>query len=256
PLSGFFSKDTIIGLAYTNGFLAIWILTLITAGMTAFYMFRAYIVAFGGKGGKYLGFGGSREGAPELYRGVGTPREAPLTITIPLVLLAIASIVAGYWFGLFSYLTPGAENVNPIDLFSDWRTWLGVVIAVAGIAWAWNLYVVVGMERVHQVVEKNLVLRALHRLTLRKFYLDDFYYWLTKYIFLGIAYIASAFDGAVVDGIVNGVAGLVTGLGKGLRHTETGKVQSYMYGFFGGVAALAIIVFVLVIFAQGGNSLW
>jgi NADH-quinone oxidoreductase subunit L len=262
PLSGFFSKDTIIGLAYTNsaqipGFFVIWILTLITAGLTAFYMFRAYIQAFGGKGGRAGGFWGSAPGQPEIYRGVGTPREAPLTITIPLILLAIASIVAGYWFGLFSYLTPGADNVSVVELFSDWRTWLGVGIAVVGIGWAWNLYARVGMERVSEVVEGNVVLRFLHRLTLNKFYLDDFYYWLTKYIFLGIAYIAAAFDSAVVDGIVNGVAGLVTGLGKGLRRTETGKVQSYMYGFFGGIAALAIIIFVLVAFAQiQGGFLW
>ena len=257
PLSGFFSKDTIIGLAYSNGFIAIWVLTLLTAGMTAFYMFRAYIVAFGGKGGRFGGFWGSAQGDPELYRGVGTPHEGPLTITIPLILLAIASVVAGYWFGLFSYLTPGAENVNVGELFADWRTWLGVGIAVVGILWAWNLYVRVGIERVSQVVEGNAVLRFLHRLTLRKFYLDDFYYWLTKYIFLGIAHIAAAFDATIVDGIVNGVAGLVNGLGRGLRHTETGKVQSYMYGFFGGIATLVIVVFVLFAFAQGGvPKLW
>jgi hypothetical protein len=52
------------------------------------------------------------------------------------------------------------------------------------------------------------------------------------------------------------VAGGVTGLGKGLRHVEDGKVQSYMYGFFGGVAALAIVIFVLFAFAQGGVKLW
>ena len=261
PLSGFFSKDTIIGLAYTNSahvpsFFAIWLLTLLTAGMTAFYMFRAYIVAFGGKGGRFGGFWGSAQGDPELYRGVGTPHEGPLTITIPLILLAIASVVAGYWFGLFSYLTPGAENVSVSELFADWRTWLGVAIAVVGIGWAWNLYARVGMERVSQVVEGNALLRFLHRLTLRKFYLDDLYYWLTKYIFLGIAHIAAAFDSSIVDGIVNGVASLVNGLGRGLRHTETGKVQSYMYGFFGGIATLAIVVFVLFAFAQGGIKLW
>ncbi|HEX7735516.1 MAG TPA: NADH-quinone oxidoreductase subunit L [Ktedonobacteraceae bacterium] len=261
-LSGFYSKDTIISLAHTNAatipsFYGIWVLTLLTAGLTAFYMFRAYIVAFGGKGGKYAGFGGSREGEPELYRGVGTPHEAPWTITLPLVLLAIASIVAGYWFGLFSYLTPRAENISFMEIVTDGWTWLGVFIAFAGIAWAWNLYVRVGWERVHEVVENNAVLRALHRLTLHKFYLDDFYYWLTKYVFLGIAHIAAAFDSSIVDGIVNGVAGLVAGLGKGLRRTETGKVQSYMYGFFGGVAALVIIVLVLVAFTQGGvKNLW
>jgi proton-translocating NADH-quinone oxidoreductase chain L len=255
-LSGFYSKDTIIGLAFTNGFIAIWVLTLLTAGLTAFYMFRAYLVAFGGKGGRFGGFWGSAEGQPELYRGVGTPHEGPLTITIPLILLAIASIVAGYWFGLFNYLTPGAENIKFSEIVADPLTWLGVVVAFAGIIWAWVLYARVGWERVNQVVEGNALLRFLHRLTLRKFYLDDFYYWLTKYVFLGIAHIAAAFDASIVDGIVNGVAGLVGGLGRGLRHTETGKVQSYMYGFFGGVAALAIVVFVLVAFAQGGVKLW
>jgi NADH-quinone oxidoreductase subunit L len=250
PLSGFFSKDTIIGLAYENQFYAIWALTLLTAGLTAFYMFRAYIVAFGGKDGKYAGFWGGT------YRGVGTPHEAPLTVTIPLILLAIASVVAGYWFGLFSYLTPNAEDINLGVLFTDWRTWLGVVIAVAGIGWAWNLYARVGMERVHEVVESNATLRFLHRLTLRKFYVDDFYYFLTKYIFLGIAHVAAAFDRFVVDGLVNGVAKVVTGLGSGLRHVETGKVQSYMYGFFSGVAVLAVVVFVLFAFAQGGVKLW
>lgn len=249
-LSGFFSKDTIIGLAYTNGFLAIWVLTLLTAGLTAFYMFRAFIVAFGGKDGKFFGFWGGT------YRGVGTPGEAPWTITVPLILLAIASVVAGYWFGLFNYLSQSAVDVSPADLFTDWRTWLGVGVALIGILWSWNLYGRVGMERVHEVVEGNAVLRFLHRLTLRKFYLDDLYYWLTKYIVLGIASVAAAFDTYIVDGLVNGLGRAVTGLGSGLRHTENGKVQSYMYGFFGGVAVFALVVFVLMAFAQGGVTLW
>jgi len=261
PFSGFFSKDTIIGLAEQAGktipsFYAIYGLTLLTAGLTAFYMFRAYIVAFGGKGGRFGGFWGSADGEPELYRGVGTPHEGPWTVTVPLILLAIAAIVAGYWFGLFSYLSPTAVNVSPADLFSDPLTWLGVGVAVVGIGWAYTLYARIGMERVHKVVEGNALLRGLHRLTLHKFYLDDLYYWLTKYVFLGIAHVAAAFDATVVDGIVNGVGKTVTGLGSGLRHVETGKVQSYMYGFFGGVAALAVVVLVLVLFAQGGVKLW
>ncbi|HEU5380469.1 MAG TPA: NADH-quinone oxidoreductase subunit L [Ktedonobacteraceae bacterium] len=250
-IAGFYSKDTIIGLAHTFHFDAIYWLTLATAGLTAFYMFRAYIVAFGGKDGKALGFWGGT------YRGVGTPHEAPRTITLPLILLALASIVAGYWFGLFSYLTPGAENISFNEIVSDPLTWLGVAVAFAGIFVAWLFYgPVLGWERVSQTVESNALLRFLHRLTLRKFYLDDLYYWLTKYIFLGLAHIAAAFDASIVDGIVNGVAGTILGLGKGLRRTETGKVQSYMYGFFGGIAALAILVFVLFAFAQGGVKLW
>ncbi len=254
--AGFYSKDTIIGLCFQSGNLALYIITLGTAGLTAFYMFRAYILAFGGKGGDFGGLWVRRDSATNLYRGEGTPHESPITITLPLILLAIASVVAGYWFGLFSYLTPGATDIKFDEIVSDPLTWLGVLVAAVGFGVAYVLYTRFSLAQITEFVENRALLRFLHRLTNRKFYLDDLYYWLTKYIFLGIAHIASAFDASIVDGIVNGVATAVTDFGKGLRHTETGKVQSYMYGFFGGVAALAIIVFVLVAFAQGGVKLW
>lgn len=250
--AGFYSKDTIIGLCLQSGSYALYAITLGTAGLTAFYMFRAYIVAFGGKGGRVGGLWGN----PEVYRGEGTPHESPTTITLPLALLAFASVVAGYWFGLFSYLTPGARDITFSEVIGDIWTWVGVAVAACGFLVAYVLYTRFSLAQITAAVEKNALLRFLHRLTNRKFYLDDLYYWLTRYIFLGIAYIASAFDASIVDGLVNGVATAVTDFGKGLRHTETGKVQSYMYGFFGGIAALAIIVFVLVVFAQGGVKLW
>ena len=62
----------------------------------------------------------------------------------------------------------------------------------------------------------------------------------------GICWLAQAFDTYVIDGIVNGVANLITGLGNGVRRIETGQVQSYMIGFFGGVAVLAVLAFVLL----------
>ncbi len=67
---------------------------------------------------------------------------------------------------------------------------------------------------------------------------------------LGLSHVEAAFDTYVVDGIVNGVAAAVRGAGRDLRHVETGRVQAYMIGFFGGVAVLAILVFVLVTFVQ------
>jgi NADH-quinone oxidoreductase subunit L len=250
--SGFYSKDTIIGLCLESHSYGLYAITLGTAGLTAFYMFRAYIVTFGGKGGTWGGLWGHTK----IYRGEGTPRESPITITLPLILLAIASIVAGYWTGLFSYLTPGVENVSIAKTLSEGSTWIGVLVAAIGFGVAYRLYTRFSLAQISAIVEYHTVLRFLHRLTLRKFYLDDLSYWLTTYIFLGIAYIAAAFDASIVDGIVNGVAEAVLGLGKSLRRTETGKVQSYMYGFFGGVAALAIVVFVLVLLSQAGVKLW
>ena len=242
--SGFFSKDTIIGLAYDHGNYALYVITLLTSGLTAFYMLRAYILAFGGKGG---GWGGLWGGA---YRGEGEPHESPLTITIPLVLLAIASIAAGYWFGFFSYIQPSAPNLVFSNILSDWKTWLSVAVSLAGLAWAYTLYTRVDLARINAVVQGNATLRVLYRILLRKFYVDDLYDLLIRYVVLGISHIEQAFDTYIVDGLVNGVARLVTFLGRDVRKVETGRVQAYMVGFFGGIAVLAILIFALVAFVK------
>ncbi len=242
--SGFYSKDYIIGLAFKQGDYGLYAITLGTAGLTGFYMLRAYILAFGGKGG---GFGGLWGGT---YRGEGHPHEAPRTITIPLMVLAVASIIAGYWTGFFSYVQPGAPALNIGEVFSDPLTWIGVVVSFAGLIVAYVLYTRFELATIHDFVENNAALRFLHRLTLRKFYIDDLYDLLIRYVVFGISHIEAAFDTYVVDGIVNGVAQAVTGVGRGMRHVETGKVQTYMVGFFGGVAILAIVVFALVMFVK------
>jgi NADH-quinone oxidoreductase subunit L len=242
--SGFFSKDTIIGLAYDHGNYALYVITLLTSGLTAFYMLRAYILAFGGKGG---GWGGLWGGT---YRGEGEPHESPLTITIPLVLLAIASIAAGYWFGFFSYIQPSAPNLVFSSILSDWKTWLSVAVSLAGLAWAYTLYTRVDLARINAVVQGNATLRVLYRILLRKFYVDDLYDLLIRYVVLGISHIEQAFDTYIVDGLVNGVARLVTFLGRDVRKVETGRVQAYMVGFFGGIAVLAILIFALVAFVK------
>jgi proton-translocating NADH-quinone oxidoreductase chain L len=242
--SGFYSKDNIIGLAFQHGYYGLYAVTLLTAGLTAFYMLRAYILAFGGKDGDYGGLWGGT------YRGEGTPRESPRTITIPLVLLAIASIVAGYWTGFFSFVQPGATNLDLGAVFSDPLTWIGVAVSFVGLIWAYVLYTRFDLATIHDVVEGNAVLRFLHQLTLRKFYLDDIYDWLVRYVVLGLSHIEAAFDAYVVDGIVNGVAQAITGIGHNVRRVETGRVQSYMVGFFGGLAVLAIVVFALITFVK------
>src|SRR5713101_4067023 len=242
--AGFYSKDTIISLAFKNGYYGLWAITLLTAGLTAFYMLRAFILAFGGKGGDFGGLWGGP------YRGTGEPHESPATITIPLILLAVASVIAGYWTGFFSYIQPGALDLSITETLTSPLTWLGVVVALAGFAWAYTLYCRVGMERVHQVVESNAVLLFLYNLTLHKFYIDDLYDLLVRYVVLGISHVEQAFDAYVVDGLVNGVARLVMTAGRDLRYVETGKVQSYMAAFFGGIAILIAVVFVLVSFVK------
>src|SRR6266550_4275386 len=240
--AGFYSKDTIIGLAYEHGNYGLWVITLLTAGLTAFYMLRAYILAFGGKGGNYGGLWGGP------YRGEHEERlqESPRTMTIPLILLAIPSVIAGYWFGFFTYLQPTAPGLNFFTIVSDWKTWLGVVVSLAGFAWAYTLYTRFEFARISAYVQSHAVLRVLHRILLRKYYVDEFYDLLIRYGVLGLSHIEQAFDTYVIDGLVNGTAQFVLTLGRDVRHIETGRVQTYMVGFFGGVAVLAAVVFVLV----------
>jgi NADH:ubiquinone oxidoreductase subunit 5 (subunit L)/multisubunit Na+/H+ antiporter MnhA subunit len=242
--AGFFSKETIIGLTLERGDWGLYILTLGTAGLTAFYMLRAFILAFGGKGGSFGGLWGGP------YRGAGEPHESPLTITIPLMLLAIPSVIAGYWLNFFTYLDPNAPGINLGQLFGSVDTWVGVAVSLIGLGWAFYLYGQVDQAKINAVVEGNVALRTLHRILYNRYYVDTLYDWLIRYVVLGISHIEQAFDTYIVDGIVNGVARVIMTLGSDVRRVETGRVQSYMIGFFGGVAVLGILVFVLVTYVK------
>lgn len=240
-LSGFFSKETIIGLAYDHQQWGLYALTLVTAGLTAFYMLRAFILAFGGKGG-YLG---GLWGGP--YRGEGHVHESPPTMTIPLILLAIPSVIAGYWTGFFTYLNPTAKPLDIAQLLSLPDTWIGVAVSLVGLIVAYAIYARVELTKIESFVQSRPFLRTLHGILYNRYYIDTFYDWIVKYLVLnGICRLAQLFDTYVIDGLVNGVANLITGFGSGMRRIETGHVQSYMIGFFGGVAVLALVAFVLI----------
>jgi NADH:ubiquinone oxidoreductase subunit 5 (subunit L)/multisubunit Na+/H+ antiporter MnhA subunit len=243
--SGFFSKEFIIGRALEVGDIVVYILTWVTAGLTAFYMLRAFILAFGGEGGALGGLWGGK------YRGEGEPHESPWTMTVPLLILAVFAVFAGYWFSFFGYVDVGPNLPNATlslaSLVAATDTWLGVAISLVGLVVAYVMYCRVGPAKLHAVVQNNGLLRFLHKLLYNRYYIDTLYDLFVRYIILGISHVEQAFDAYVVDGIVNGVARLVTLVGGEVRHVETGRVQSYMVGFFGGIAVLAIVVYVLVI---------
>jgi len=267
----FFSKDNIIAVAFDTGNYALYAITLITAGFTTFYMLRAFILAFGGKGGALGGlWGGTYRG--KIYRIAGEsegnpdktylverepgedvpedPHESPLTMTIPLILLAIPSIFAGDWFNFYSYIQPGATDLNLSIILSDWKTWVGVAVSLVGFVWAYTLYARIELARINAFVQRNAALLALHRILLHKYYIDDLYDLLIRYVVFGISHIEQAFDTYIIDGLVNGTARLVTTIGRDTRRVETGRVQAYMIGFFGGIAVLSILVFALVMFVK------
>ena len=244
PFSGFFSKDAIIGEAFKYGTAHggnYWFygLTLTTAFLTAFYMFRLFFMTFGGKGGAFGGlWGGARQ-----YRGEAHPHESPWTMSLPLILLAFPTVLLGFWSinsGFANFLTAGVQPYeNP---FADPLTYIGVGLAIVGIALSWAVY---GLEIIPaRAFTSNPVGKAIYTVLLNKFYLDELYGWLIKNIVLGLSNGAVLFDRYVVDGIVNGSASTVRRIGDATRRTETGALQNYGAALFGGALLIALAIFI------------
>jgi proton-translocating NADH-quinone oxidoreductase chain L len=251
--AGFFSKDDIIAHAFTygtahGGNYVLYGMTLFTAFLTAFYMFRLYYLTFGGRGASLFGlFGGDAD-----YRGDQPAHESPWTMTVPLVLLAIPAALAGYLaFGGFGTFLAGGQPVPFANPFGDVLTYVGVAVAILGIAVAWLMY------GTRQVVISPSWYRAVpggtfaYNLLTHKYYLDDLYLWLIRTFILGLSNAAAWFDAHIIDGLVHGTRDFVLGLGTATSKTESGRVQNYAAALFGGAIILAIALFISAAYLVG-----
>ena len=236
PLAGFFSKDEVLGAAYDDN--AIWFtVALATVGLTAFYTFRAIFMTFGGH------FRGSAA-QPGGGHGVHL-HESPLVMTLPLVVLAVPAIVAG--FVNFpnedlKHLLEGAlpEGVEEHEFeFSGPIAIASVGLAMAGIFLAWLLY---GSRRAAAVTLPAFV-RPVQRLLENRYYIDRFYEdFLVGFLFYRVGGgLLSLFDRYVVDGAVNGVAWAAGQAGDWGRRVQSGQLQTYGAIAFTGLAVMLVI---------------
>ncbi|MGB2765192.1 MAG: NADH-quinone oxidoreductase subunit L [Candidatus Aminicenantaceae bacterium] len=231
-LSGFFSKDAILTQAFAQGKYFIWALGILGAVLTAFYMFRLI----------FLTFYGEERLEPEAKKHI---HESPRTMTIPLVILAFFSIVAGYIglpvvFGkklnLFhSFLEPviGEGHEAHLGLGTEWVLILiSVAVAFLGIYIAYVFYI-----RSPQI-PRTLVARFpfVHKLLFNKYYVDEIY----NAIFVnstikGSEIIYDKFDLKVIDGGVNGTATAAGFFGKILSYFQSGLIKDYALIFLLGL---------------------
>ena len=246
--SGFFSKDDIIGHAFAAsptiwGGYTLYGMTLGAAVLTAFYMFRLYFMTFGGPGAGLFGlWGGDAQ-----YRGHQRAHESPWTMTVPLLILAVPAALAGWlaFAGFGTYLN-GGRSVPFENPFTNNMTYVGVAAAVLGIFVAWLMYgrrsnLAAWYKRVPGGV-------FVYSLLAHKYYLDELYMWLIKWIVLGLSHLAELFDARVIDGILHGTRDFVLGLGGVTSHSETGRVQNYAAVYFAGAVLLLIALFVSAAF--------
>jgi NADH-quinone oxidoreductase subunit L len=246
PLAGFFSKDAILTAAFAAGHPILFGIGLFTAALTAFYMFRLVARVFAG----------TFRGTPEQEHHV---HESSPSMTVPLVILAALSAVAGFLglpevFGktanIFDrFLEPifvpiagrETELVHPLSHPVEWLL-IGVSIAVAagavGLAWSWYA------KQDGRVPERIAAgFPAAYALVADKFRVDELYDVLFVRPFVALARFAwKVIDVLVIDGIINAGAFLVELAGDLLRFLQTGNVRNYALTFFLGVVALMLIV--------------
>ena len=235
--AGFFSKDLILWQAFSSprGSQALWFIGWITAGMTAFYMFRQLFMVFHGQ---------CR--AEEHVK--AHIHESPGVMTVPLMILAFGSIFAG-WLGAPEYLwhAPWEDWLRPVfgavheahhgSLTDEiYLMLLTVAIAAVGIFIAYWAY---GRRATLAQRAASLAGGAPYRLLLNKYYVDELYdRVLVRPFTAASGWLAQIFDPAVIDGAVNGIAGSARGLSAKWRAMQTGDVQHYLIAFVAGALAL------------------
>lgn len=225
PFSGFFSKDEILTACMAYSPVVGWIMTMIAA-MTAFYMFRLYYGIFWGTENKEL-------------HAHHTPHEAPLTMTLPLVFLALVTVGAG--FIPFGHFVSADGQLYDIHLDPTIAT-TSVIVAVCSIALATYIY----KGEKQPVAEKmRAAMPALHRWAFKRFYLDEVYQFVThRIIFAHISKPIAWFDRHVVDGFFDFLAWGTNALGVQIKGLQSGAIQKYAYVFLLGILILLLIVLI------------
>ncbi|MEW6750345.1 MAG: NADH-quinone oxidoreductase subunit L [Candidatus Latescibacterota bacterium] len=221
PLAGFFSKDEILAAALQSGHVFIFGVALAVAGLTAFYMFRIYFVTFWG---------------PPQSEHAQHAHEAPLVMTLPLVVLALLSVVAG-WVPMADFVSWGEPmEHHGVDLAIAVPATL---VALAGIFAAWFVYA----GETDRAARAAAALGAVFRTVKRKFYVDEVYLFVThRVLFAFVARPVAWFDRHVVDGGVNLAGWLTCMSGARARYLQTGQVQTYGVWFVGGSLFVLLVV--------------
>jgi NADH-quinone oxidoreductase subunit L len=243
PLSGFFSKDEILWSAFSTGSVPgriAWILGMVGALCTGFYMFRLIFMTFGGK-----------------YRGHHHPHEAPRMMTIPQGVLAAGAMVVGFLAvphvlgghnAFAHYLEPvipewarhsAGEHAAPSAVAVEWAlmSW-SVLIGLAGISAAWWMYV----RRPELPAQFVAKIPRMYRLVHERFRVDEAYQGkiVDPAVRLADGFLHKRVDRGFIDGIVNGLGRGFTAVSSACSVLQSGFVRHYIAVMVGGILLMLL----------------
>jgi proton-translocating NADH-quinone oxidoreductase chain L len=232
--SGFWSKDEILAGAKEYAPWVYWSL-FITAGMTAFYMFRTYFLTFLGK-----------------YRGKAHVHHEDPVMTTPLLVLAVPSLLIGL-------LMAGLKDIHILPAFGEYisyghpheahHTFIEAITSPIGIQSTIIGLIGFALSVLFYVVNPGIpekiktIFAPLFTLFSKKWYFDEFYKGFVDKVYLAFADASASFDRGGIDGLVNWTGRTVVGAGYGLRQLQSGQVQSYIAILFFSVVVLSLLLF-------------
>jgi NADH-quinone oxidoreductase subunit L len=221
--SGFFSKDAILGAAYAYAPWMYWV-GVVTAGMTAFYVWRAFWMTFWGD-----------------YRGHGHPHESSWSMLGPLVVLAVLSIAGGFLFNvpeILSGMFPIEKGAETGGMSEVVLTGISVAFGLGGIALSYLMYVVNP-----EIPEKiTSALGGIYTLVYNKYFVDEAYdAVIVRPLIQGSESVLwKTADAGIIDGIVNGAGTESQAIGGVFRLLQSGNIRSYATWVVIGAVALII----------------
>jgi NADH-quinone oxidoreductase subunit L len=223
PLSGFFSKDEILVAAFEHNKL-IFAVQFLVAGITAFYMFRLYFNIFWNTTPKYH----------------HAPHESPLSMKLPLIILAIASVFAGF-IPFHNLVTSDGNHL---------QTHLHLMIAIPSVAIALTGMSIAALlyYRRSDLPEKlSVALKGFYTAASRKFYIDEIYLFITRKLIFGfISRPVAWFDRHVVDATMNLIGNGTVTFSGAIKTIQSGQLQAYIWYFTSGALMLTIIILYLM----------
>jgi NADH-quinone oxidoreductase subunit L len=239
PLAGFFSKDEILWSAWSYGHPFVWVVGFVTAGLTAFYMFRLIFLAFFGNA-RY-----SEEVRHHLH-------ESPTSMTGPLVVLGVLSIVGGFiglpaWLGanrFFRFLEPSLaftlikEHPEPSHSVELGFAALSILAALSGIYVAYRMFI----ARPDAADALAARLKGIHRLLFRKYYVDELYdaTIVNPMLNASTRTLWKQVDVGIIDGAVNGAGETIQGMASILKNMQNGLIRNYAAWILLGTVAILL----------------
>ncbi|WP_124728478.1 NADH-quinone oxidoreductase subunit L [Staphylospora marina] len=210
PLSGFFSKDEILVAVHASGRTGLFILAVIAAFFTAFYMFRLFFKVFWGE--------------PDPER---KTEPVPLTMTVPMAVLAVLSVISGFMNVPGEHLHHWLTGAGSLSADSPdgplWIPVLSTVVSLAGIGLAWLMY---GKRSLSPDKVAGSV-PLLHRVLYRKYYVDELYKGILVWPLKFFGWFLTGFDRFVIGGLVLLQAWVFRALGAVASRLQNGQAQTY-----------------------------